>query len=210
MEPFEDDNPFESEPERLQSDSSSSRVDVSGVSSPDLPGQPAHLSSPPTSPSRRNTFPSPGSHRQPQQTYKSDFCCGRDQWLHSGEEAEILVSLCPTLCTLSFLLFVDHENKPFDFCIDNGRSQNLGQLLVSVHHVHNPSGGKQMSLGAPSLVRSKTFLRVQKPIIGIQSSSRYATTLSSSIPPSLYPPYPPSRLLVITPLNRPRRRKTLQ
>lgn len=92
MEPFEDDNPFESEPERLQSDSSSSRVNVSGVSSPDLAAQPAHPSSPPMSPSRRNTFPSPGSHRQPQ-AFKSDFCCGRDQWLHSGEDAEILVSL---------------------------------------------------------------------------------------------------------------------
>ncbi|KAI1796552.1 hypothetical protein LXA43DRAFT_986008 [Ganoderma leucocontextum] len=91
MEPFEDDNPFESEPERLQSDSSSSQVNVSGVSSPDLAGQPARLSSSPTSPSRRNTFPSLGSHRQPQ-AYKSDFCCGRDQWLHSGEDAEILIT----------------------------------------------------------------------------------------------------------------------
>ncbi|KAI0716042.1 hypothetical protein C8T65DRAFT_642639 [Cerioporus squamosus] len=93
MEAFEDENPFESEPERLQSpsDSSSSRVDISGVSSPELVSQPARFASPPTSPSRRNTFPSPGSHRQPQ-AQKSDFCCTRDHWLHSGEDAEILIT----------------------------------------------------------------------------------------------------------------------
>ncbi|RPD64304.1 hypothetical protein L226DRAFT_544894 [Lentinus tigrinus ALCF2SS1-7] len=93
MEAFEDENPFESEPERLQShsDSSSSRVDLSGVSSPELVSQQARIASPPTSPSRRNTFPSPGSHRQPQ-VHKSDFCCARDHWLHSGEDAEILIT----------------------------------------------------------------------------------------------------------------------
>ncbi|KAI0731261.1 hypothetical protein C8Q76DRAFT_718275 [Earliella scabrosa] len=92
MEAFEDENPFESEPERLQShsDSSSSRVDVSGVSSPEVDAHPARLASPPTSPSRRTAFPSPGSHRQPQ-PYKNDFCCGRDRWLHSGEDVEILI-----------------------------------------------------------------------------------------------------------------------
>ncbi len=92
MEAFEDENPFESEPQRLQShsDSSSSQVDISGVSSPELVSHPAPLASPPTSPSRRNTFPSPGSHRQPQ-AQKSDFCCTRDHWLHSGDDAEILV-----------------------------------------------------------------------------------------------------------------------
>ncbi|TFK91741.1 hypothetical protein K466DRAFT_514818 [Polyporus arcularius HHB13444] len=93
MEAFEDENPFESEPQRLQShsDSSSSQVDISGVSSPELVSHPAPLASPPTSPSRRNTFPSPGSHRQPQ-AQKSDFCCTRDHWLHSGDDAEILIT----------------------------------------------------------------------------------------------------------------------
>ncbi|OSD02994.1 hypothetical protein PYCCODRAFT_1434877 [Trametes coccinea BRFM310] len=89
MEVFEDENPFESEPERLQSDSSSSRVNISALSSP-VPQQ-ARIASPPTSPSRRNTFPSPGSHRQPQAS-KSDFCCVRDHWLHSGDDAEILIT----------------------------------------------------------------------------------------------------------------------
>ncbi|RDX54376.1 PX-domain-containing protein [Lentinus brumalis] len=93
MEAFEDENPFESEPQRLQShsDSSSSQVDISGVSSPELVSHPVPLASPPTSPSRRNTFPSPGSHRQPQ-AQKSDFCCTRDHWLHSGDVAEILIT----------------------------------------------------------------------------------------------------------------------
>lgn len=89
---FEDENPFETEPERNHSDtSSSSRVAVSEPPSP-LPPTPRALSSPPQSPSlRRPTFPSQGSHRQPQ-TFKSEFCCARDQWLHSGEDVEILVS----------------------------------------------------------------------------------------------------------------------
>ncbi|KAI0629185.1 hypothetical protein C8Q77DRAFT_1066259 [Trametes polyzona] len=91
MEAFEDENPFESEPERLQrSDSSSSRANVSSLSSPVPPPQQARVASPPTSPNRRNAFPSPGSHRQPQ-TFKSDFCCARDRWLHSGEDVEILI-----------------------------------------------------------------------------------------------------------------------
>ncbi|EJF64165.1 hypothetical protein BD309DRAFT_948024 [Dichomitus squalens] len=91
MDAFEDENPFESEPERVQSDGSSSRENISGVSSPDINTQPGQISSPPTSPSKRNTFPSLGSHRQPQ-AYKSDFCCGRDHWLHSGEDVEILIT----------------------------------------------------------------------------------------------------------------------
>ncbi|OCH85791.1 hypothetical protein OBBRIDRAFT_890941 [Obba rivulosa] len=91
MEHFDDENPFESEPERLQSDTSSANVTVSQPSSP--PMHPARvLASPPSSPSsRRPVFPSSGSHRQPQM-HKSDFCCARDQWLHSGEDVEILIA----------------------------------------------------------------------------------------------------------------------
>ncbi|EMD39045.1 hypothetical protein CERSUDRAFT_112741 [Gelatoporia subvermispora B] len=91
MDHFEDENPFESEPERLHSDTSSAMVAVSQPSSP--PMHPARvLASPPASPtSRRPVFPSSGSHRQPQM-HKSDFCCIRDQWLHSGEDVEILIT----------------------------------------------------------------------------------------------------------------------
>ncbi|KZT70721.1 hypothetical protein DAEQUDRAFT_724842 [Daedalea quercina L-15889] len=92
MDGFEDENPFETEPERNHSDtSSSSRVAVSEPPSP-LPPSTRALSSPPQSPSlRRPTFPSQGSHRQPQ-TFKSEFCCARDQWLHSGEDVEISIA----------------------------------------------------------------------------------------------------------------------
>ncbi|KAF8075075.1 hypothetical protein FPV67DRAFT_1475906 [Lyophyllum atratum] len=48
-------------------------------------------SSHPSSPLSR-PFPSPGSHRQPQTTFKSDFCCARDRYLHSGEDVEILIT----------------------------------------------------------------------------------------------------------------------
>ncbi|KAH9946501.1 hypothetical protein B0H21DRAFT_779075 [Amylocystis lapponica] len=88
MEAFEDENPFETEVERNHSDTSStSRVNVSEPVSPPI----REFTSPPASPTeRRPPFPSPGSHRQPQ-AYKSDFCCGRDQWLHSGEDVEVLI-----------------------------------------------------------------------------------------------------------------------
>ena len=95
MEAFEDENPFESEPERLHSGSSSSGLDFAGTpSSPTIDVQPARTLSPtsPTSPTKRNTFPSSGSHRQPQ-TFKNDYCCARDHWLHSGEDVEVLVRL---------------------------------------------------------------------------------------------------------------------
>ncbi|KAI0726744.1 hypothetical protein C8Q72DRAFT_844338 [Fomitopsis betulina] len=89
---FEDENPFDTELERNHSDtSSSSRVAVSEPPSP-LPPMHRALSSPPQSPSlRRPTFPSQGSHKQPQTSFKSEFCCARDQWLHSGEDVEILI-----------------------------------------------------------------------------------------------------------------------
>ena len=91
-EPFEDENPFDTEPERVNSEESSAfKVNLSEPSSP--PPQALRLpSSPPASNSTRPPFPSPGSHRQPQ-AYKDDYCCTRDQWLHSGEDVEILVLL---------------------------------------------------------------------------------------------------------------------
>ncbi|KAG5652043.1 hypothetical protein H0H81_006493 [Sphagnurus paluster] len=84
MDTFDDENPFE---EHIPSEASSaSKVDLSAPSSPPFP---AGQLSPPTSPLTR-PFPSPGSHRQPQTAFKSDFCCARDRYLHSGEDVEIL------------------------------------------------------------------------------------------------------------------------
>lgn len=91
MEAFEDENPFENEPDHAHSDNSS-RVNVSGAPSPQFDPQSIRVASPPTSPSKRNAFPSPGTNRHPQ-AFKHDFCCSRDNWLHSGEDIEILVSV---------------------------------------------------------------------------------------------------------------------
>lgn len=86
MDTFDDENPFE---EHIPSEASSvSKVDLSAPSSPPFP---AGQLSPPTSPLTR-PFPSPGSHRQPQTAFKSDFCCARDRYLHSGEDVEILIT----------------------------------------------------------------------------------------------------------------------
>lgn len=84
MDTFEDDNPFENDIDHVSSETSStSKVNISAPSSP--PPNTARIQ-PPSKP-----FISSGTQRQPQQTYKSDFCCYRDRWLHSGEDAEILV-----------------------------------------------------------------------------------------------------------------------
>jgi hypothetical protein len=96
MEPFEDENPFSTMDPPLSSASSHSHVDVSAPSSP-----PIHAVTLPSSPPRiaiqtsplRTGFPSQGSGHSPRPpTSKSDFCCIRDHWLHSGEDVEILVS----------------------------------------------------------------------------------------------------------------------
>ncbi|KAI0825901.1 hypothetical protein BC629DRAFT_1451513 [Irpex lacteus] len=86
MEVFEEENPFDNE--GLHSTpSSESRVDLSEPSSP-----PINYDQTPSSPTSNNRphFPSAGSHRLPQ-AYKNDYCCTRDQWLHSGEDVEIVI-----------------------------------------------------------------------------------------------------------------------
>lgn len=97
MSDFEDHNPFQVDNDDVHSEpESSSNVDLS--SEPDTP--PAHpsriLASPPASPGVNRSFTTaqvlkPAPLRPPPQVYKSDFCCARDRWLHSGEDVEIQV-----------------------------------------------------------------------------------------------------------------------
>ncbi|KAG9312889.1 hypothetical protein JVU11DRAFT_6322 [Chiua virens] len=85
MDAFDDDNPFENDMERVPSETSStSKVNISAPSSP--PPNTAQLLAP------SKPYPTAATQRQPQQSYKSDFCCYRDRWLHSGEDAEILIT----------------------------------------------------------------------------------------------------------------------
>ncbi|KAF7309623.1 Sorting nexin-41 [Mycena indigotica] len=80
MNAFEDDmNPFH--------DTDSNKT-PSSPTHLDLSSSPRQLS--PTTPT--NPFPSPGTHRQPPATFKSDFCCTRDRVLHSGDDIEILIT----------------------------------------------------------------------------------------------------------------------
>lgn len=93
MEPFEDENPFDTGTDRLQSEASSTiGGDLSEPASPPVDGFRTGSPTPASPQSSRPPFPSPGSHRLPQ-PYKSEHCCARDQWLHSGEDVEILVRL---------------------------------------------------------------------------------------------------------------------
>ncbi|KAJ7576859.1 hypothetical protein C8J56DRAFT_971790 [Mycena floridula] len=92
MDTFDNENPFEEiDSDRIPSSetSSGSKVDLSEPPSPA-----ANLSRQlsPVSPQFNRPFPSPGSHRQPQSNSKSDFCCGRDRFLHSGEDVEVLIT----------------------------------------------------------------------------------------------------------------------
>uniref|UniRef100_A0A0W0FX26 PX domain-containing protein n=1 Tax=Moniliophthora roreri TaxID=221103 RepID=A0A0W0FX26_MONRR len=84
MDGFEDENPFETHSSEA---SSTAQIDVSEPPSPPL--NPARQLSSPQSPNR--PFPSQGSHRQAQTTFKTDFCCSTDRILHSGEDIEILI-----------------------------------------------------------------------------------------------------------------------
>ncbi|KAI4523926.1 hypothetical protein K525DRAFT_236273 [Schizophyllum commune Loenen D] len=88
MDAFEDENPFEVDADRLESESSStSKVDISNPPSP--PMDPSRqLASPPLN----RTFPSPSTQRQTTMNYKSDYCCARDRDLHSGDDLEILIT----------------------------------------------------------------------------------------------------------------------
>ncbi|KAJ3515995.1 hypothetical protein NLJ89_g1404 [Agrocybe chaxingu] len=86
---FEDENPFEQDGDRIPSETSSTSQ-VALYEPPSPPSHPSRQLSP-TLTINRPPFPSPGSHRQPQANFKTDFCCTRDRVLHSGEDVEILI-----------------------------------------------------------------------------------------------------------------------
>ncbi|EIN06112.1 hypothetical protein PUNSTDRAFT_54425 [Punctularia strigosozonata HHB-11173 SS5] len=82
MDAFEDENPFQTDV--APAFAAPSSPPASTPSSPPRPG----ARSPPLS---RPSFPSPGSHGRPKPAFKEDYCCTRDQWLHSGEDVEIQI-----------------------------------------------------------------------------------------------------------------------
>lgn len=99
MDAFEDDNPFETDDRISEETSSSLKIDISEPNTPPQSFSPlpdAHTS--PPNPPTPSTKSFPGSHKPHQHTpqhpsaYKTDFCCSRDRWLHSGQDFEILVS----------------------------------------------------------------------------------------------------------------------
>jgi hypothetical protein len=142
MEPFEDENPFSTADPPLSSASSNSHVDVSSPSSPanhtiTLPASPPRLTV--QSPPLRSGFPSQGSGHSPRlPTPKSDFCCIRDQWLHSGEDVEIVVraylllsssyrGFCLLTCPPCVVLILDY-----------GCAKDQREFNFAVHHLCHP------------------------------------------------------------------------
>lgn len=127
MEAFDDENPFDTESDRIPSETSStSKVDISEPPSP--PFNPSRqLSSEITSPER--TFPSQPP-RQPQRSnFKSDFCCARDRILHSGDDVEILV--CAMV--ISYYAFLGIETSTCK--ITDAQKTNLGATTPYITYV---------------------------------------------------------------------------
>lgn len=88
MDAFDDENPFETDADRVSSETSSpSKVDISEPPSPP-PNVSRRFSS--SASAKGSAFPS--SSRQAQSNYKSDFCCTRDRVLHSGDDVEIIIT----------------------------------------------------------------------------------------------------------------------
>ncbi|KIK61563.1 hypothetical protein GYMLUDRAFT_198985 [Collybiopsis luxurians FD-317 M1] len=91
METFDDENPFDTESDRIQSETSStSKVDISEPPSP--PFNPSRQLSSEVIGSQRPPFPSQASGVQQHPNFKTDFCCARDRILHSGDDIEILIT----------------------------------------------------------------------------------------------------------------------
>lgn len=132
MEAFEDENPFETEGGHLHSEPSSpANVNLSEPSSPPTNVFSGVLSSQPGSPSvSKPAFPSPGSHRLPQ-PYKSDYCCARDHWLHSGENIEITVRSAVEL----------YRRTLTDCSADHRRTEDVAEFDFAVHNVHHQVRG---------------------------------------------------------------------
>ncbi|KAK0467301.1 uncharacterized protein EV420DRAFT_1508067 [Desarmillaria tabescens] len=87
MDAFDDENPFETDADRVSSEASStSKVDISEPPSP--PNVSRRFSS--SASAKGSAYPS--SSRQVQSNYKSDFCCTRDRVLHSGDDVEIIIT----------------------------------------------------------------------------------------------------------------------
>ena len=103
MDAFEDDNnPFETEDRVTSETSSASKVDISEPNSPP-PNLARALSQSPTVADK--ALP-PGPQKPPAPAPRTEFCCSRDRWLHSGQDVEILVSyenLSTSRCSCSYL-----------------------------------------------------------------------------------------------------------
>ncbi|KAK0501226.1 hypothetical protein EDD18DRAFT_1141823 [Armillaria luteobubalina] len=88
MDAFDDENPFETDTDRVSSGTfSPSKVDISEPPSPP-PNVSRRFSS--SASAKGSAFPS--SSRQVHSNNKSDFCCTRDRVLHSGDDVEIIVT----------------------------------------------------------------------------------------------------------------------
>jgi hypothetical protein len=65
---------------------------------------PESSSPPPQSPPQPRPALSTNPSRAPQSNVKAEFCCQRDQWLHSGEDVEIVV--CNPRCEYGFRVLI--------------------------------------------------------------------------------------------------------
>ena len=134
MDTFEDENPFESEDQVLSETSSTSRVDISEPNSPSAKIARALSQSPPIN----KSFPLQRQATTPTAADKTDFCCSRDRWLHSGDEFEIRVShysACLHWGHNAVNIFTDHR------C-----AKDVCQRKFSLYHVYNQGRSKLLDM----------------------------------------------------------------
>ena len=158
LEGFEDENPFEQEGDHIASETSStSKVALYEAPSPPHPSR--QLS--PTSPNpSRPPFPSPGSHRQTQVNYKTDFCCTRDRVLHNGDDIEILVRCTSCSFPVNQILTCS--------CADNRRSENVFELQFAIHYLRHKDRSEpcRSTIFFPAFAYAKCIdHRTRRPVI---------------------------------------------
>lgn len=136
MDAFDDENPFDTESDRISSEASSaSKVDISEPPSP--PFNPSRQLSSEIINSDRTFLH--GSHRQQSHSHsnnnKIDFCCARDRVLHSGDDIEILVRVILLGCySFANVLPADYRRSKdqcwSDFTIYNICYSDWSELLI--------------------------------------------------------------------------------
>ncbi len=164
------------------------------------PTHPARILSPPATPGVLNrSFSIPQGQKPPQQVIKSDFCCSRDRWLHSGEDVEIQVRCCSLFRRPS-------QMTTFSQITD---AQKTSEQASSPYIAYIIKSGVSCcrALAALALAPNFRLLRMQLPTTATQTLNHFGRACRVFTRPSLSLQYPQSKQLGTTPSNKERQRR---